>query len=96
MESPHRWLILAGISFLAGCFGAIEMLALVWPHVIAHIWLIAFLLLTAYFLVRAFLEWKRRLLEADTPPAERGVRTAAEVREVSAARAGEGSRPAGT
>lgn len=62
MESRHRWLILAGIAFLAGIFGAIEMLALVWPHMVARVWLLAFLALTVYFLVRAVLDWKRRVL----------------------------------
>lgn len=80
MESPHRWLILAGIAFLAGCLGAIEMLALVWPHVIARIWLLAFLVLTLYFLIRAFLDWKDRLLAQTEPAEERSVRTTEEVR----------------
>lgn len=85
MESPHRWSILAGISFLAGCFGAIEMLALVWPHIVARIWLLAFLILTVYFLIRAFLHWKDDLLAEDAPVEERTVRTAEEVRHDSAA-----------
>jgi ABC-type transport system involved in cytochrome bd biosynthesis fused ATPase/permease subunit len=85
MESPHRWLILSGIAFLAGCFGAIEMLALVWPHVLARIWLLAFLVLTAYFLIRAFIQWKNELLAQAAPAAERTVRTADEARRGSAA-----------
>lgn len=93
MESPHRWLILAGISFLAGCLGAIEMLALVWPHVIARIWLLAFLALTVYFLVRAFLDWKNQLLAETAPVEERTVRTAEEVREKLAAPRREDSVP---
>lgn len=62
MESRHRWLILAGIAFLAGLFGAIEMLALVWPHMVARVWLLAFLALSLYLLVRAVLDWKQRVL----------------------------------
>lgn len=84
MESPHRWLILAGISFLAGSLGAIEMLALVWPHIVARIWLLAFLLLTVYFLIRAFLRWKNNLLAGAAPTEERTVRTAEDVRRESA------------
>jgi hypothetical protein len=52
LESPHRWLLLSGISFLAGVIGGIVMLALVWPHAIARIWLIAALVIAAYFLMR--------------------------------------------
>ena len=41
IESPYRWLILAGIAFLVGTFGAMAMLAYAWPHTIDRIWLVA-------------------------------------------------------
>lgn len=58
LESKYRWLSLAGISFTAGCVGVMMMLALVWSHAVALVWLYLGLLLTLYFCVRAFLEWK--------------------------------------
>jgi hypothetical protein len=58
LESKYRWLSLAGISFTAGCVGAMMMLALAWSHGVALAWLYLGLLLTLYFCVRAFLEWK--------------------------------------
>jgi hypothetical protein len=57
MESPYRWLILAGIAFLVGTFGAMAMLAYAWPHTIDRIWLLAGLLATIVFLVLAAREW---------------------------------------
>jgi hypothetical protein len=75
-ESPHKWPILAGISFLAGIFGADFMLALVWPHTVARVWLVGYLLLAVYFLARAFLEWKARLDEGladgESAPSDKG------------------------
>lgn len=59
MESPHRWLILAGIAFVAGAVGAMMMLAYAWPHWLARIWLLAGLVISVGFLVRALLDWKR-------------------------------------
>jgi hypothetical protein len=70
MESPHRWLILAGIAFVAGTFGAVAMLAYVWPHGLIEVWLVACLLATVALLLRALLEWKRRE-EADLLAEER-------------------------
>lgn len=58
LESKYRWLSLAGISFIAGCVGAMMMLALAWRHEVALVWLYLGLFLTIYFCVRAFLEWK--------------------------------------
>lgn len=58
LESPHRWLILAGVSFLAGCIGAMTMLAFAWNRAIPRVWLYLALALTLYFAVRAFLQWK--------------------------------------
>ncbi len=37
------------------------MLALVWPRDLARVWLIALLVLTAFFLLQALLEWKARV-----------------------------------
>jgi hypothetical protein len=58
LESKHRWLSLAGISFTVGCVGAMMMLALAWSHGVALAWLYLGLLSTLFFCVRAFLEWK--------------------------------------
>ncbi len=59
LESPHKWLILAGIAFTAACVGAIMMLALTWQHGVARAWFYVLFVATLYFLVRAFLDWKR-------------------------------------
>ena len=64
MESAHRWLILSGIAFLAGTFGAMMMLAYVWPQWLIRVWLVAWLLAAAALLVRALVDWKARM-EAD-------------------------------
>lgn len=56
-ESPHHWLILAGLTFLAGMLGAMAMLAWAWPHPLARVWLLAGIFLAAYFLLRAALEY---------------------------------------
>jgi hypothetical protein len=58
MESPYRWLILAGLAFGAGCIGAMAMIAYGWPHLLPRLWLVAGLVLTAAFLVLALLQWK--------------------------------------
>ncbi len=58
LESKYRWLSLAGISFTAGCVGAMMMLALTWRHEVALVWLYLGILLSIYFCVRAFLAWK--------------------------------------
>jgi hypothetical protein len=70
MESAHRWLILAGIAFVAGAFGSIAMLAYVWPHPLIQVWLVACLLATVALLIRALLEWKHGV-EADLLAEER-------------------------
>lgn len=59
-ESPHRWLILAGISFTAALIGTIFIFAFEWSHTVARVWLYAGLILTLVFLVLAFLDWKER------------------------------------
>jgi fatty acid desaturase len=64
MESRHRWQILAGLSFLAGCVGGMAMLVYAWPYTLARIWVFAGLALTLFFLAEAFLQWKR---EVDRP-----------------------------
>jgi hypothetical protein len=61
MESAHRWLILSGIAFLAGTFGAMMMLAYVWPQWLIRVWLIGWLLAAGVLLVRALLDWKARV-----------------------------------
>ena len=77
MESPHRWLILAGISFAAGMLGAIMMIAYTWPHTASRIWFYAGTLAALYFLARAFWDWKKRAetvlqsSEDETRPADR-------------------------
>jgi len=58
LESKYRWLKLAGMSFTAGCVGAMMMLALTWRHEVALVWLYLGIVLAIYFCVRAFLEWK--------------------------------------
>jgi len=63
MESRHRWLILAAIAFAAACVGAIVVLAYGWPHALARVWFYAGALVTVYFLVRAFLQWKESVEE---------------------------------
>lgn len=59
-ESPHRWLILAGIAFAADLTGTIFILAFRWAHTAARVWLYAGLIVTLSFLVLAALDWKRR------------------------------------
>jgi fatty acid desaturase len=59
MESPHRWLILAGLSILVACVGGMAMIAYGWPHTLVRVWLYAGLALTLFFLVEAFVQWKR-------------------------------------
>jgi hypothetical protein len=58
LESRYRWLILAGLSFTAGCVGAMWMLALDWSHEIILVWLYLGLVLAIGFCVRAFIDWK--------------------------------------
>jgi hypothetical protein len=59
LESRHSWLILAGLSFTAGCVGAMMMLAFTWRHEVVLAWLYLGLLLTVFFCARALVEWKR-------------------------------------
>jgi hypothetical protein len=66
-ESPHRWLILAGITITAGLIGTLLMLAFEWPHVVAAIWMWASIFITLAFLVAAFVDWKNRI-EESLPP----------------------------
>ncbi len=61
LESKQRWLILAGLSFVAGCVGAMMILAFAWSHAIALVWLYLGLILALAFCVRAFLDWKTQM-----------------------------------
>lgn len=57
MESRHRWLILAGLSFGAAFVGAIMMLAWNWPHVFIQVWFYVGAALTVVFLAQAVRAW---------------------------------------
>ncbi len=59
MESRHRWSILAGLSFGAGCLITMMMLAYGWPHWLARLWLLAGIAVALYCLARGFLRWKQ-------------------------------------
>lgn len=63
LESPHRWLILAGLSALACLLGTIMMLAYDAPHWLARVWFYLALAITLYFLVQALLDWRSGLPE---------------------------------
>jgi hypothetical protein len=80
LESPQRWLIFAGLSFLAALLGTMMMLAYAWPHWLARTWLYLGLAATVYFLVLALLEWRDHLPEpqdsAPAPPESTGDSTA--------------------
>lgn len=65
LESPHKWLILAGLAFGVALVGAMAMLAFVWPHWLAKAWFYVGLVATLYFLARAFLKWHG---ETEAPP----------------------------
>lgn len=65
MESPYRWLILAGITSLAALVGTMAILAYGWSHTFARGWLYTTLVVTVYFLVRAFIFWTSGL-ESDS------------------------------
>ena len=64
LESPHRWSILAGISGLAACLGAIVMIGYGWPYTLARVWFYAGLAAVVFFLVRAVMEWKSAVEES--------------------------------
>jgi len=76
LEHRYSWLILAGLSFTAGCVGAMMMLALTWSHEVARAWLYLSFVLTLYFGLRAFLQWKSQaeasLSSATDTPRRRG------------------------
>ncbi len=59
MESRHRWSILAGLSFGAGCLIAMMMLAYGWPHWLARLWLLTGIVVSLYCLARGFVWWKQ-------------------------------------
>jgi threonine/homoserine/homoserine lactone efflux protein len=58
MESRHRWLILASMSFGAGTLGAVMFLAWGWSHGFDRLWFYLGLVGAVYFLWRAFQQWK--------------------------------------
>jgi hypothetical protein len=66
LESSHRWLILAGISFTAACVGAIAMLAYGWSHTLDRAWFYAGAILALYFLIRAFMSWTETVRSASS------------------------------
>ncbi|HZU12717.1 MAG TPA: hypothetical protein VFB58_07740 [Chloroflexota bacterium] len=59
-ESPHRWSLLAGMTFFAGLAVTIFMLAVGWDHTLDRVWLYLVLLATAALLVLAGRDWVRR------------------------------------
>jgi len=59
MESRHRWSILAGLSFSAGCLIAMMTLAYGWAHWLARLSLLAGIVVALYCLARGFLRWKQ-------------------------------------
>ncbi|MGH2447780.1 MAG: hypothetical protein ACRDFS_04155 [Chloroflexota bacterium] len=58
MESPHRWLILAGLSLGTAILFGMAFIAWLVPIILVRVWLLAGIAATLYFLVRALLEWK--------------------------------------
>lgn len=68
MESPHRWIILAGITALATLLGTMTILIYAtsnvsaW-HVVARIFFSAGLAVTIALLVASLLDWKDRVEE---------------------------------
>jgi hypothetical protein len=64
LESPHRWVILAGIFATSGLVGAMAFLAWGWNVWLARVWIIAGLALAAYCLVRLLLQVKEQVDEA--------------------------------
>jgi hypothetical protein len=71
MESRHRWLILAGLSFGAAFLGAIMMLAWHWPHLLIQVWFYAGAALAVGFLVQALHAWWSMAQSYIQPPSPR-------------------------
>jgi hypothetical protein len=63
MESPHRWLILAGITALVTLLGTMTILVYAWSHVFGRIFFYAGLAVTIAFLLLTLLDWKERVEE---------------------------------
>jgi hypothetical protein len=63
MESPHRWLILAGITALVTLLGTITILVYAWSHLFGRVFFYAGFALTAAFLLLALLDWKDAVQE---------------------------------
>lgn len=57
-ESPHRWPILAGLTFVVALFGTMMMFAYDAPHALAKVWLYLGVAVTLAFLWLAFAQWK--------------------------------------
>lgn len=94
LESRHRWSILAGLSFGAGCLIAMMMLAYGWAHWLARLSLLAGIVVALYCLARGFLVWKHAA-ERELARLEAEARKRAESRtEDAAMSAGVGAEPA--
>lgn len=61
MESPHRWLILAGITGLVTLLGTMTILVYAWSHVFGRVFFYAGFAVTIAFLLLALLDWKDRV-----------------------------------
>lgn len=57
LESPHRWVILGGLSILAASAGAIMIMGYGWSHSVALLWFLAGLLASLFFLGRSVWDW---------------------------------------
>jgi len=75
LESPHRWIILAGLSFLAACVGAIAMMGYGWSHTVAQIWFYAGFVTAVVCLGRSILQWKRAVEAALAAQEKQGPRS---------------------
>jgi len=94
MESRHRWSILAGLSFGAGCLIAMMVLAYGWAHWLARLWLLAGIVVALYCLARGFLWWKQAA-DRELARLEAEARKRAQPRmEGAPASAGAGAEPA--
>ena len=68
LESPHRWLILAGSTFVAALAGGMAMIAWNLPHWVPRFWFYAGFFVTVYCLVEAYLDWRQVSPTADKRP----------------------------
>lgn len=70
LEMPHRWVILAALSFGAGVVGAMASLAYDWPHWLGRGWFYLCAAIAVAFLLLAFIDWRARAEEALREAAE--------------------------